>query len=144
MAGTHADAELLVGTVDQVARYAQGELERAQRVVRTGRHHVGQRITVGGVLGLDRGRRGPGRVRRLGRDLGVGNRRTPAFAADAQREGVHHVLAFGVVVQAVLGKVDHDAFARARRQDETGRQHDLGAGAWQPGSTPGLAATISR
>ncbi|MNP15549.1 hypothetical protein D3C76_1079130 [compost metagenome] len=133
MAGAHADTELLVRTVDQVARCAQGELERPQRVVRASRHDVGQRITVCCVLGLDRSRRRPGRVRCLGGDAGVGNRRAPAFTTDTQRERVHHVLAFRVVVEAVLGQVDHDAFTRARWQDEAGRQDDFRADAWQPG-----------
>src|SRR5690606_33537131 len=51
---------------------------------------------------------------------------------DTQREGVYRVLAFRVVVEAILGQVDDDAFTRARRQDETGRQDDFGAGARQP------------
>ncbi|MNJ51424.1 hypothetical protein D3C77_467260 [compost metagenome] len=46
---------------------------------------------------------------------------------------MYHVLPFRVVVHAVLGEVDDDTFARARRQDEAGRQDDFGAGTWQPG-----------
>lgn len=45
---------------------------------------------------------------------------------------MHHVLAFRVVVHPVLGNVDHNALARARREDETGRQNDVGALARQP------------
>ena len=133
MAGAGADAELLVRTMDQVARHAQGQLVRPQRIVRARRHHGRQRIAIGGVLGADRGRRIPGRVLGLGGDAGVRDRRTPALAADAQRIGVHHVLPFRVVVQAVLGQVDHHAFARARRQHEAGRDDHLGADARQPG-----------
>ncbi|MNP23666.1 hypothetical protein D3C76_1163830 [compost metagenome] len=118
--------------MDQVARSSQREFERPQRVVRAGRHHVGQRITIGGVLGLDRRWRRPGRVRRLGDDAGVGNRRAPAFTTDTQREGVDHVPAFREVVEAVFGQVDNDAFTRARRQDEAGWQHDFSSGARQP------------
>ncbi len=125
MAGAGADAELLVRTMDQVARHAQGQLVRPQRIVRARRHHGRQRIAIGGVLGADRGRRIPGRVLGLGGDAGVRDRRTPALAADAQRIGVHHVLPFRVVVQAVLGQVDHHAFARARRQHEAGRDDHL-------------------
>nr|GEX82439.1 hypothetical protein [Tanacetum cinerariifolium] len=132
MAGAHADAELLVRAVDQVARQAEAEFERAQRVVRPCRHHVGQDVTVGGMFGLDRRGRRPGRVWGLGRHFGRGNRRAPTFAADAQREGVHHVSAFRVVVQTVLGEVDDDPFARARRQNEARRQHHLGACTRQP------------
>ena len=77
-------------------------------------------------------REGPGRVRRLRGDLGHGHRGTPAFAPDAQREGMHHVLPFRVVVHTVLGQVDDDAFTRTRRQDIAGRQDDFGACARQP------------
>ncbi|MNE35501.1 hypothetical protein D3C80_1292650 [compost metagenome] len=133
MAGAHADAELLVRTVDQVTRHAKGELERPQRVVRASRYHGREDIAVFGVFLADRGRWRPGGVRGLGGNLGIGDRRAPAFTTDTQRVGVHHVLPFRVVVHAVLGQVDDDAFARAWRQDETGRQDDLGAGARQPG-----------
>ncbi|MNT66410.1 hypothetical protein D3C72_2044740 [compost metagenome] len=46
---------------------------------------------------------------------------------------MHHVLALGEVVHAVLGQVDHDAFARSRRQHEAGRQDDIGPLTRQPG-----------
>ncbi|MNO85563.1 hypothetical protein D3C76_769360 [compost metagenome] len=118
--------------MDQVARHAQGELERPQRVIGARRHYRGQDIAIGRVFGANRSRWRPGRIRRLGGDLGVGDRRTPAFTANTQREGMHHVLPFREVVQAVLGQVDDNAFTRARRQDVAGRQDDLGAGTWQP------------
>ncbi|MNZ97608.1 hypothetical protein D3C78_1168530 [compost metagenome] len=132
MTDAHADAELLVRAVDQVARRTQGELERAERVVRSRREHRRQNVTLGGMLGTDRRRRCPGRIRKLPGDGGAGDRRAPAFAPDPHREGMHHVLTLGVVVHAVLGQVDHDAFARPRRQHEAGRQDDIGPLARQP------------
>ncbi|MNE46068.1 hypothetical protein D3C80_1403880 [compost metagenome] len=45
---------------------------------------------------------------------------------------MHYVLPLRVVVHTVFGQVDHDAFTRAGWQDETRRQHDLGAGTRQP------------
>ncbi|KPY57998.1 malonyl-CoA O-methyltransferase [Pseudomonas syringae pv. spinaceae] len=132
MAGAHAYAELLVRAVDQVAGQAQTKLERTQRVIRASRHDVGQRIAVGSMLGFDRGRGCPGRVRGLGRYLGHTDRRPPAFTTDAQRVGVHHILPLGVVIHAVFGEVDDNPFARARRQNEAGRQHDVLAGTRQP------------
>ena len=133
MAGTRANAKLHVGAVDQVTRRAQGELERPQWVIGAGRHHVGQRITVGGVLGLDRGRWRPGRVGRLGDDTGMSNRRAPAFSANTQREGIDDVLAFWIVVKPVFRQVDHNAFPRPGRQDKACGQHNLGARSRQPG-----------
>ncbi|MNN46531.1 hypothetical protein D3C81_1609140 [compost metagenome] len=49
---------------------------------------------------------------------------------------MHDVLPLGEVVHAVFGQVDHDAFARPRRQDEAGRQDDLGIHPRQPGIDP--------
>ncbi|MCY1547095.1 hypothetical protein D9M68_831290 [compost metagenome] len=133
MADAHADAELLVRAVDQITRHAQAELERPERIVRPRRHHGRKRITVSSVLFTDRLRRIPGRVGSLGCNGGGSNWRAPAFTADPQRVGMHHVLPFRVIVQTVLGEVDNDAFPRPRRQDVAGRQDDLGAGAREPG-----------
>ena len=56
------DPVRLVGAVDQVFRPAEIEGEGAERVVRPRRNRGGQI----GILGMDRGRRTPGRVRRRG------------------------------------------------------------------------------
>ncbi len=49
---------------------------------------------------------------------------------------MHHILAFRVVVQAVLGDVYHDTLARSRWQDEAGRENDVRPLSRQPRIDP--------
>ncbi len=133
VADLHADAELLVRAVDEIARQGQADLVGAQGIVRAGRHHLGQRIAFGGMLGTNGLRRIPGWILDLVHHLGHPDRRAPAITANTQRVGEHRMTTLGVVVHAVFGDVDDDAFARSGRQDEARRQDDLGTGAGQPG-----------
>src|SRR5690606_6582572 len=133
MADAHTDTELLVRTMNQVTGERQRELVRTERVVGARWYDSGQDIPLGGVLFTNRLGWIPGRVRRLHRHPANAQWRAPAFSTDTQRECMHHVLPFREVVQTILGQVDHDALARARRQHVTRRQDDFAALTRQPG-----------
>ena len=122
MRDCHTHRDRVVGAVDQVgARLdVQAHSEQTQRVVGARRHHRGQRIAVGDVLFAHGFRRCPTGPFGLGDYARFAQRRVPIHLADAHRIGDHHRLLtlgrFGVVIQPVLGKVDHDAFTRSRWQ----------------------------
>src|SRR3989338_207170 len=118
--------------MNQVTRHRQAHLVWTQRVVRTWRHVGRQRIAIGSMFFTDRFRRCPARVRRLGRNARIGNRRTPTLTTNTQWVGVNHIAALRVVIHTVFSEVDHDTLARARRQDVTRRQDDLRTFARQP------------
>ena len=64
-------------------------------------------------------------------------RRAPIHLADADRIGddLDGAAALGlrIVVEPMLGQIDDDALVRARRQNVPARNHELLAGARQPG-----------
>src|SRR5690606_6670469 len=129
---SHTDTELLVRAVDEIPRHRQRHLVRPQRVVRAWRHHPWQWIAFSRVLITNRLWRIPGRIAgHRGNACGT-HWRPPALTSYTQRIGMHHRLIFRVVVQTIFSEVDHDTFARSRRQDKARRQDDVGALARQP------------
>ena len=142
----HSNGHRIVGAVDHVGAVTDGEPqgEVAQRIVRARRHHLRQRIAALGVLLADGLRRIPGGVSDLGDDAGLTERCAPVHLADAHRIGDDHralgVFRLRVVIQPVLGDVDHDPFPRARRQNAPPGQQDLGALARQPHVDVGVGA----
>ena len=144
MGDAHADALGLVGAVDQVAGDAQAHLARAHGVVGSGRHHAGQGVAGLGVFAANGGGGIPGRILDHLGDGGGAQRRLPVHAAHGDRVGLHRTrLAFlgrGVVVEAHLGHVDHDAVARCIGQDELGRDGHFGTLAGIPDADVGVGA----
>ena len=89
------------------------------------------------------------RMRGVGRQVGFFFLRTTvvepsgvsqAFAADADREGLHRAAGLGEVVEPHVGEIDDDALGLGVGQQVHRRQHDVGALA----GNPGVGARIGR
>ncbi len=123
----HPHSHRIVGSMKHVTSAANGEPHGVvtQRIVRAGGHHLRQRIAVCDVFLPHRLRWIPRRMLLLGDDLRLPQRRAPVHFPDAHRIGDDHrllaLLGLRKVVNPVLGKIHHDPFVRARRQNPSSR-----------------------
>ena len=132
--------------MDQVGPVAGGQAhgEQSERVVGTRGHDGGQRVTGGGVFLAHGLGRIPGRILLLLDDVSQAQRGAPIHFPDAHRIGNDLAAAIAVrlrvVVEAMLGQIDDDAFTRTRRQNMLIRDNEGLARTGQPGIYPGIDA----
>ena len=122
MADAHADAERLVGPVDQVLREPEIQRMGTERIVGSGTDDPGQRISLHGGLFADRFGRIPGRVGLLPDDAGLPERSLPPDPSDADWPRPHDGAVPGVEVDPHLGDVDHQAGTGSIGEHESRRQ----------------------
>src|SRR5690606_18703862 len=102
MADAHTDAERLVGAMNDVAAHGQVHLERSHGIVRSRRHHCGQRVASGGMFRADRLRWVPGWIGLLARNARLTYGGGPAFPADTHRPGTDPAAISRVMVETVF------------------------------------------
>ena len=133
VADAHADAEGLVGAVDQILRKPEIQSVGPERVVRSGADDPRQRIAAHGGLLTDRLGRIPRGIGLLPDDAGLAERSLPALPSDADWPCPHERPVVGVVVDPHLGNIDHQTGTRRVGKHESRRQPNGGAFARQPG-----------
>ena len=141
-----ADGDRIVRAVDEVGAVAGRQTHGVQpeRIVRARAAPRRQRIARRRVLLAHRLGRIPGRILAAsGDDVREAERRAPVHLADADRIGddLHGLAALrlGIVVQAMLGQIDHDAFTRTGRQNvPAGNRRSVLPAPGIHGSTPGI------
>ncbi|MNV77135.1 hypothetical protein D3C71_1705320 [compost metagenome] len=103
----------------------------AHWVIRTCRNHSGQINALGFIARADIGRRRPGWVGAFIRNGGHHRRRQGVAAQLTNPDGINRHFTFTrrVIIEAQLGEVNHQAFARCIRQQRLQRDGQDAAGA---------------
>ena len=138
VADAHADAERLVGPMDQVSRKPEIQCMRPERIVRSGTDRPRQWSAAPGGFLTDRVGRKPDRTGLLPDDAGLSERSLPTDPADTDGPCAHDRLALRVVVDPHLCNIDHQTGTRGLGEDEPRRQPDGSALAREPSVDSGV------